>query len=130
MKLLERLKLFEKTMAGLEKSVVIVEGKKDEAALREVGFAGVVLTANGSVERFVAKACRIAGSKQIALLFDYDVEGRRKTRFFKERFELEGIRADDLLWKKLRVALGLRVVEELVSKLVELNKKISKDGDE
>lgn len=117
-------------MAGLEKSVVVVEGKKDEKALRNVGFQGVVLAANGSVERFVAKVGCIAENKKIALLFDYDGEGKRKTRFFKERFQLEGIRADDLLWKKLRLALGLRVVEELVSKLSELNDRISKDGDE
>jgi len=118
---LERKKLFAKTMASLENSVVVVEGKKDERALRNAGFQGVVLTASGKTESIVAKVARLAKNKQVALLFDYDGEGRRKTRFFKERFLLEGISADDLLWKKMRVALGLRVVEELVSKLSELN---------
>ena len=61
-----------------EKNVVIVEGKRDSAALKRVGYSGKVLEFHkfGGMVRFVDS---VAKYEKIIILFDGDKKGRHLT---------------------------------------------------
>ena len=119
-----RLAALDRVFSILEKRVVLVEGKRDEAALRAIGASPArVLEANGKPEGVVARALQACGANQrIALLFDWDTEGVRKTRFFEERFRAEGAYGllDRATPKRLKALLGYCFVEEALTKHSEL----------
>ena len=63
----------------MEESVVIVEGKRDSAALKKIGFSGKVLEFHkfGGMINF---ADSVARHENLILLFDGDRKGRYLTR--------------------------------------------------
>ena len=72
------LKNFVSELNSKEKSVVIVEGKRDSNALKKLGFTGKVL----EFHRFagmVAFADSVAKYERLIILFDRDKKGRTLT---------------------------------------------------
>ena len=61
-----------------QKNVVIVEGKKDSAALKKVGYSGKILEFHkfGGMAKF---ADSVAKYEKIIILFDRDKKGRHLT---------------------------------------------------
>ena len=61
-----------------EDAVVVVEGKRDAAALRSLGFMGTLMQFHryGGFVRFADMA---ASFRRVVVLFDYDREGRYMT---------------------------------------------------
>lgn len=108
-------KSLKKTLQALDESLVIVEGKRDERALQEIGVRAKIIRAAGSPERVVSRARNEAraSSALVALLFDFDEEGTRKTRFFEEAFLSEGIRVDSLLRKRVKQLFRVNTIEDL-----------------
>lgn len=108
-------KFLKKTMQALDESLVIVEGKRDERALREISVRAKIIQATGAAERVLNKVlaeCRKTNSR-VVLLFDFDEEGTRKTRFFEEAFLSEGIRVDSLLRKRVTQLFHIHTIEDL-----------------
>lgn len=72
------LKKFVLELNSIEKSVVIVEGKRDSNALRKLGFTGKVL----EFHRFAGMvdfADSVAKYERLIILFDRDKKGRTLT---------------------------------------------------
>ena len=72
------LKKFVFELNSIEKSVVIVEGKRDSNALRKLGFSGKVL----EYHRFAGMidfADSVAKYNRLIILFDRDKKGRTLT---------------------------------------------------
>ncbi len=117
----------------LNEHFILVEGKNDVAALREVGIYTQALTAVGKPERTIRKAIALAGKLPIALLFDYDLEGDRKTWFYHEMFYNEDCNADLMLRKELKELFPIKTIEDLPhayfdwSETAALHKKFTRE---
>ncbi|MBI2125945.1 MAG: toprim domain-containing protein [Thaumarchaeota archaeon] len=95
-------------------SLIVVEGKRDKAALRSLGFLGkmVMLCHNGSINSLAESA---SSYKKTILLLDLDNEGRVLTK--KAAKMLQGKTVIDLAYRKELGALTkgrIRHVEELI----------------
>ena len=109
------LKNFVSELNSIEKSVIIVEGKRDSNALKKLGFTGKVL----EFHRFAGMidfADSVAKYERLIILFDRDKKGRTLTgktiQLLQRRTKV------DLSFKrKLRVITKGKImfVEQLVS---------------
>ena len=109
------LKKFVFELNAIEKSVVIVEGKRDSNALRKLGFTGKVLEFHKFAE-MVDFADSVAKYERLIILFDRDRKGRTLTgktiQLLQRRTKV------DLSFKrKLRIITKGKImfVEQLVS---------------
>ena len=96
---------------------IIVEGRRDEAALRKLGIKGTIhcLKATGEPRfRFIE---RLDGSRRAIVLTDFDREGGELGTWLYQELSHRGIRADNQLWRKIRglARTEVRSVEELPS---------------
>ncbi len=75
---IDEVKNFVSHLNSMKKSVVIVEGKRDTAALRKVGFSGKILEFHnfGGMINF---ADSVAKYDRLIILFDRDRKGRTLT---------------------------------------------------
>ncbi len=75
---ISEIKNFVSNLNSMKQSVVIVEGKRDVAALRKIGFSGKVLEFHkfGGMVNF---ADSVAGYENIIMLFDGDRKGKYLT---------------------------------------------------
>ncbi len=107
--------LFEE-MAG-EVDAVVVEGPRDRAALRALGYAGPVLLASGSRMGRADFVDAVAGRcRTVVLLTDFDREGRALAARLRGRLEKSGVRVAPEWRNRLRESLdgtGCRTVEGL-----------------
>jgi 5S rRNA maturation endonuclease (ribonuclease M5) len=96
---------------------IIVEGRRDEIALRKLGIKGAIhcLKATGEPRfRFIE---RLDGSKRAIVLTDFDREGGELGTWLYQELSHRGVRADNQLWRKIRglARTEVRSVEELPS---------------
>jgi 5S rRNA maturation endonuclease (ribonuclease M5) len=80
---------------------VLVEGKRDAAAVRGLGYTGRLATVS-SVSRLGARA--VAPAKRVVILTDLDREGRILAARFIKLLSHEGIRTSLSERRRLRVA--------------------------
>ncbi|MCZ6581626.1 MAG: toprim domain-containing protein [Thaumarchaeota archaeon] len=111
---ISEIKDFVSHLNSMEESVVIVEGKRDSAALKKIGFSGKVLEFHkfGGIINF---ADSVARHENIILLFDRDRKGRYLTR--KTIQLLERRTNIDLRFKKKLTSITkgkIRFIEQLV----------------
>ncbi len=111
---ISEIKDFVSHLNSMEESVVIVEGKRDSAALKKIGFSGKVLEYHkfGGMINF---ADSVARHENLILLFDRDRKGRyltRKTiRLLQRRTNI------DLRFKRKLTSITkgkIRFIEQLV----------------
>ena len=114
-----------KLWRSLSESVVLVEGKNDERALKEVGISAKTVRANGRTERIIERAIAAAHNRKIVLLFDYDAEGRRKTKYFEDAFFHAGAMASVVEWKRLSQLFKIRTIEDLPTAYWELMEEVA-----
>lgn len=112
---LEKMVFLEKISKNLSGRVILVEGKKDKQAL-ELLLDAKIFLAVGKPEKILEK---LPGNK-VVLLFDFDEEGKRKTKFFKVFLEENGFSVDSKISLSLRSALGFLFVEDAYKKYLEL----------
>lgn len=96
---------------------IIVEGRRDESALRKLGIRGTIhcLKATGEPRfRFIE---RLDGSKRAIVLTDFDREGGELGAWLYQELSHRGVLADNQLWRKIRglARTEVRSVEELPS---------------
>ncbi len=111
---ISEVKDFVSHLNSMEESVVIVEGKRDSAALKKIGFSGKVLEFHkfGGMINF---ADSVARHENLILLFDRDRKGRYLTR--KTIQLLERRTNIDLRFKKKLTSITkgkIRFIEQLV----------------
>jgi 5S rRNA maturation endonuclease (ribonuclease M5) len=123
-KIEQKAKLLARVLKKLDSSVVIVEGKKDEAALREIGARGRILQASGRVKGI----CEKVKADEAVILTDNDLAGKELAELVQGELEACGIRADLQARRDLRHVLGARTVEEVPAKMREFEKKLKENN--
>ena len=107
---------------------IVVEGKKDVEALRELAIEGKIIEAKtgGKSMLDVISEVEECGAQEVILLLDFDRRGREWTRNLKQYLEKMQIKANVVFWKKLRGIVGREVkdVEGLASYMETLKRKI------
>ncbi len=117
-KLEEAKRIFEGLRQRSDSGVpIVVEGRRDEQALRKLGVVGIVhcLKARGeSGVRFLEK---LDGLEDVVLLTDFDREGGELRLWLYQELSRRGVRADDFAWRRIRslARTEVRSVEELPS---------------
>ena len=107
------IKEFIDSLNSEQESAVIVEGKRDSAALKKIGFTEKVLEFHrfGGLTKF---ADSVSDHKNLIILFDSDRKGKYLTRRVIE--QLEHRTKIDLSYKKKLVQITsgkIRAIEEL-----------------
>ena len=108
-------------------AIVTVEGKKDEYALREVGFSGEILVYNNfkGITNFVDHVSR--SGRKVILLLDRDKKGKTLTSKIIKKLDLFGFH-DGLYYKKwfVRITHGkIMCVENLSNYYLPIAEKYS-----
>jgi len=111
---IEELRSFISTLNLQTNSVLVVEGKRDSAALKKIGYSGVVLEFHkfGGLIKF---ADSVAQYESVIILLDRDRKGRYLTG--KIISQLERRTRVDLSFKKKLVSITkgkIRFIEQLV----------------
>ncbi|MCS7098603.1 MAG: toprim domain-containing protein [Candidatus Methanomethyliaceae archaeon] len=102
-------------------SLIIVEGKNDERALREFGLriATYRFRESGLSEAiFVDEISRVFRGKKVAILLDFDERGQRMAENLSRELEERGVKIEHYFRKILRELLikeGIRHIEEIES---------------
>jgi 5S rRNA maturation endonuclease (ribonuclease M5) len=94
---------------------IIVEGRKDEAALRKLGVQGRILPLKAHGESRHDFLERLDGTKSAVILTDFDREGKKlETWLYKELLQ-RGVKSDLKLWSRIKslARAEVRSVEEL-----------------
>jgi 5S rRNA maturation endonuclease (ribonuclease M5) len=106
-----------------EVDAVVVEGTRDRAALRALGYSGPVLLASGNGMGRADFIDSVAERhRTVALLTDFDAEGRALAARLRSRFERSGVKVAPEWRNRLRGLLeetGCRTVEGLAKWALE-----------
>jgi len=111
-------KIFDELRLESESGVpIIVEGRRDEAALRKLEVKGPILCLKARGESRYEFLERVNGAKDAILLADFDREGKKLEAWLNRELSQRGIRSDSKLWSRIKsLARGdVRSVEELPS---------------
>ncbi len=105
-------------MAQSEAGVpIIVEGRRDESALRKLGVTGHIhcLKALGESRHDFLE--RLNGTREAILLTDFDREGKELETWLYRELSQRGVRTDLKLWRRIRslARTEIHAVEELPS---------------
>lgn len=107
--------------------LVVVEGKKDETALRNLGITGKILTLKTGGKSFLQTSTDIEalGVGEVILLLDFDRRGKEGTRRLQGDLERTKIKANVKFWLELNGLIGREVqcIESLTGYLGTLGKK-------
>ena len=109
-------------------TLILVEGRKDVEALRNLGIEGPVLTVKTGGKSFldVISELEKAEVSEVVLLLDFDRRGRQGTSRLKHSLESVGIKVNLEFWRALAGSVGkdLQCVEGLTGYLENLRAKI------
>lgn len=110
---IQDLKKFIILLNSKDESAVVVEGKRDSAALKKIGFSGTILVFHryGGLRKFVDS---VSEYKSLIILLDGDRKGRYLTSKIIQ--QLERRKRIDLSFKKRLVSITkgkIRFIEEL-----------------
>jgi 5S rRNA maturation endonuclease (ribonuclease M5) len=123
-------KLLQKTERGLDDCVVIVEGKRDESALRETlaPNAKIVRCGGKSADAVASHAVEVRenGKQKIVVLTDFDEEGERRASEVREALLALGVAPDAALRRNFVRLLGVRCVEDAPCALARLEEALEK----
>jgi 5S rRNA maturation endonuclease (ribonuclease M5) len=87
-----------------EGSAVLVEGKRDVAALRSLGYSGPIFSVSILKASDAAREKLRAEVRQMVILTDLDSEGRRLASTFVKFLAREGVKASLVQRKRLAAA--------------------------
>lgn len=107
---------------------IIVEGKKDAQALRELGVNGRILTVKTGGKSFIEATAEIEklGAREVILLLDFDRRGKEGNERLQQNLERAKIKANTRFWRELQALVGreIQCIESLTSYLKTLQEKI------
>lgn len=127
-----RLERLEDALEGLEEASrdgtpILVEGEKDEAALRALGVHGLVVRINAGRPLFAFFEDLGRRHRRAILLVDWDLAGGKLARRIRESCAANSIALDEAHRKALSMAVGgaVKTVESLDTYLATLRKPAS-----
>ena len=92
--------------------LIIVEGKKDKAALEKLGLSKIVVL-NGPIYVFAENVSKV--HEDVIILTDLDREGKRLYSKLKDELSKRGVKIDDSFRKFLFKETNLRQIEGLAT---------------
>jgi 5S rRNA maturation endonuclease (ribonuclease M5) len=108
---------------------IVVEGKKDEIALRALGICGLVMTVKTGGKSFLEVTAEIEKLSilEVVLLLDFDRRGKEGTLRLKQDLERTKIKVNTRFWLDLEALVGrdIRCIESLPSYMFTLEQKAS-----
>ena len=117
--------LAEESLNGIP---IIVEGKKDFLALRELGVKGIIVTIKTKGKSFLDVISEIQQThvSEVILFLDFDKRGKEATKCLQQNLEHLKIRYDLTFWRKLSTLTSKEVqyIESLPAYLCNLHKRI------
>jgi len=123
-------KIIDKLIEASEKGkAIIVEGKKDNQALKELGVNGVILTVKSGGKSFLEATWEIEklGAKEVVLLLDFDRRGREGTKRLQQDLERAQIKVNLRFWRELKglISRDIQCIESLPSYLGSFEQKVA-----
>ncbi|WP_455279073.1 toprim domain-containing protein [[Eubacterium] cellulosolvens] len=108
---------------------IIVEGRRDEKALRKLKVPGRVICLKSSGNGFYDFTANLADKREVIVLTDFDKEGARLAAKLIDELTHMKVKVNVAVWKKLRALCRPEVhaIEELVG-LVENLREESRKG--
>jgi len=96
---------------------IIVEGRKDEGSLRELGINGPILCLKAQGKSFIEFLEDIGSNRKVIVLTDFDTEGKKLAKMLVNELSKKRIRVDDSIWKQVGalVRQDIHTVQELGS---------------
>ena len=110
-------------LAAYFEYAIIVEGKKDAAALEALGFEHVYMINQTSVsigERVEQIAARVGKKRKICILTDFDKKGKQLYLLLKKLFQEQGSRLNSSL-RGILLRAGVSHIEGLDSFIEKLD---------
>lgn len=108
---------------------VVVEGKNDTQALRELNIKGRIIEAKtrGRSLLDVVSELEESAAEEVILMLDFDRRGREWTKRLAHHLEKIQIKTNIFFWKRLQRIVGhdVKDVQGLTSYMETLGKKIS-----
>jgi 5S rRNA maturation endonuclease (ribonuclease M5) len=96
---------------------IIVEGSRDEAALRHLGYGGRIdICSRVSVSDADLVECIAEEASSAVILTDFDEEGRKLNRSLKGLMERRGVKVESGLRRqfgRITAVLGVYAIEDL-----------------
>jgi 2,5-diamino-6-(ribosylamino)-4(3H)-pyrimidinone 5'-phosphate reductase len=125
------LKILEALREDAEKGTpIIVEGKKDIAALQALGVEGKILTVKTGGKSFLDVISEIEqlNAREAVLFLDFDRRGIEGTKRLKQSLEHVGVKPNVKFWMALSGLVGkeIQCVESLKGYLTTLRNKAGK----
>jgi 5S rRNA maturation endonuclease (ribonuclease M5) len=107
---------------------IIVEGKRDVDALRNLAVEGKIITAKTGGKSLLELVSELekTSAKEVILLFDFDRRGKEWTKRLKQQLERTRVKANVTFWLELLKLAGrdIKDVEGLTSYMETLKSKI------
>jgi 5S rRNA maturation endonuclease (ribonuclease M5) len=104
---------------------IIVEGKKDEKALRELGVEGVIVRLNRG--KSVFRTCERLSKEheKVILMTDWDRKGGHLGRLLKDGLDANGVKYDEDIRARLAILTkkDIKDVESLAKQLARLRRE-------
>ena len=108
---------------------IVVEGKKDVAALHALGVAGTVLTVKTGGKSFLDAVSEIEkmGAPEVILFLDFDRRGKEGTKRLKQSLERAKIKPNVKFWRSVSALVGkeIQCIESLTAYMDTLRAKVN-----
>jgi 5S rRNA maturation endonuclease (ribonuclease M5) len=108
---------------------IVVEGKKDAQALREVGVNGTIVTVKTGGKSFLEATAELEalGAREVILFLDFDRRGKEGTKRLQQNLERAKIKANVQFWHELHGVVGweMQCIESLPSYLDTTQQKVA-----
>ncbi|MCW3995758.1 MAG: toprim domain-containing protein [Candidatus Bathyarchaeota archaeon] len=133
-RLKERLEKIQKLIiklsdASAKGNPIVVEGKKDEEALRELGINGTIITIKTGGKSFFEATAELEalGASEVILFLDFDRRGKEATKRLQQDLERLKIKVDVKFWRELHGLVGREVdsIESLPTYISTVQQKVA-----
>jgi 5S rRNA maturation endonuclease (ribonuclease M5) len=116
------------TEASAKGNPIVVEGKKDAEALRELGVNGTIVTVKTGGKSFLEATAELEalGAREVILFLDFDRRGKEGTKRLQQNLERAKIKANVRFWRELHGLVGreMQCIESLPSYLYTTQQRI------
>jgi len=80
---------------------IIVEGRRDEGSLRELGIDGPILCLKAQGKSFFEFLEGIGSNRKVIVLTDFDMEGKKLAKMLVNELSKKKVKVDDSIWKQV-----------------------------
>lgn len=110
--LTEQIREIQKEVRNFIEVPIIVEGKKDERALKKLGFKKIVKISGRPLEKVFEES---SNYKSVVILTDFDEEGKKIFSELNKLFSSHRIKVHTFLRNKIKSTLKIKKIEEINS---------------